>query len=153
MLFILFQVGNGHYALDAAQIAEVMPLVGITRIPQAPPGVAGVFDCGGVPMPVIDLSQLMVDRPAENRLSTRIIVVDYPDESGHMHRLGLIAERVTETIRLERTDFVEAGVASDGAPYLGPVATGARGLVQWVQVSKLLPGSVRDVLFRQPVGA
>ena len=153
MLLLLFQLGNDHYALDVAQIAEVMPLVGITRIPQAPPGVAGMFDCRGVPVPVIDLSQLMLGRPAQNRLSTRIIVVDYPDETGETRRLGLIAERATETMRRERADFVDAGVTSDGAPYLGPVAAGARGLVQWVEVSKLLPGSVRDVLFRQPVGS
>ena len=76
MLFLLFQLGNDHYALDVAQIAEVMPLVGITRIPQAPPGVAGMFDCRGVPVPVIDLSQLMLGRPAQSRLSTRIIVVE-----------------------------------------------------------------------------
>jgi chemotaxis-related protein WspB len=152
MLFLLFQLGNDHYALDVAQIAEVLPLVDITRIPQAPPGVAGMFDCRGVPVPVVDLSQLMLGRPAQHCLSTRIIVVDYPDETGARRRLGLIAERATETMRRERADFVDAGVTSDGASYLGSVAVGARGLVQWVEVSKLLPGSVRDVLFRQPVG-
>jgi chemotaxis-related protein WspB len=43
-------------------------------------------------------------------------------------------------------------VNSAGAPYLGPVITDARGLVQWVDVTKLLPETVRDVLFKQPVG-
>ncbi len=65
MLLLVFQLGNDHYALDAAQIAEVMPLVDITRIPQAPAGVAGMFDCRGVPVPVVDLSQLMLGRSAQ----------------------------------------------------------------------------------------
>ena len=151
MLLLLFHLGNDHYALDAAQVAEVLPLVGIRRIPQAPPGVAGIFDCRGVPVPVIDLSQLMLGRPVARCLSTRIIVVDYPDQSGGLRRLGLIAEQVTETMRREQTDFVDAGVNNEGASYLGPVAAGARGLVQWVEVSKLLPQSVQDVLFRQAV--
>jgi chemotaxis-related protein WspB len=43
-------------------------------------------------------------------------------------------------------------VNSAGAPYLGPVITDARGLVQRVDVTRLLPETVRDVLFKQPVG-
>ena len=152
MLFLLFQLGKELYALDAAQVTEVLPLVGIKQIPQTPPGVAGVFEYRGVLAPAIDLSQLALGRPAETRLSTRLIVVRYPGDNGETHPLGLIAEKATETMRREPADFVESGVNSDGAAYLGPVATDARGLVQWIDVRKLLPESVRDVLFRQPVG-
>ena len=152
MLFILFQLGKESYALDASQVHEVLPLVGIKPIPQAPPGVAGVFECRGVPVPAIDLSQLVLGRPAESRLSTRMIVVSYPGDDGESHLLGLIAEKATETMRREPADFIESGVNSAGAPYLGPVVTDARGLVQWVDVTKLLPATVRDVLFKQPVG-
>jgi chemotaxis-related protein WspB len=45
VLFFLFQLGEDRYALDALQIAEILPLVGVKRIPQAPTGVAGVIDC------------------------------------------------------------------------------------------------------------
>ena len=31
MLFLLFQLGEDRYALDAGQVVEVLPLVGITR--------------------------------------------------------------------------------------------------------------------------
>lgn len=151
MLLLLFQLGKNEYALDVTQIAEVVPLVDVTGIPQAPPGVAGMFDWHGAPVPLIDLSQLMLGRAAHDRLSTRIIVVNYPDDTGQTRRLGLIAEGATETMRRERADFVDAGVTSDGGSYLGPVARGSRGLVQWVEVSKLLSGPVRNVLFRQPV--
>jgi len=152
VLFIVFQLGKEYYALDAAQVDEVLPLVGIKPIPQAPPGVAGVFECRGVPVPAIDLSQLVLGRPAESRLSTRMIVVGYPGDDGETHLLGLIAEKATETMRREPADFVESGVNSAGAPYLGTVVPDARGLVQWVDVTKLLPETVRDVLFKQPVG-
>ena len=36
MLFLLFELGTDRYALDALQIAEVLPLVAIKRIPRAP---------------------------------------------------------------------------------------------------------------------
>ena len=152
MLFLLFQLGNEYYALDAGQIAEVLPLVTIKRIPQAPPGVAGVFEYRGAPVPAIDLSQLVLGRPAERRLSTRLIVVRYPGDNGEAHLLGLVAEKATEMTRREPADFVESGVNSAAAPYLGPVVTDARGLVQRVELSKLLPETVRDVLFKQPAG-
>jgi len=152
MLFILFQLGRDCYALDAAQVAEVLPLVRTKKIPRAPVGVAGVFTYHGAPVPVIDLSELALGRPSHARLSTRLLLVRYPDATGARRLLGLIAEKATETLRREPGDFVASGVRSDGAPYLGPVASDARGLIQWVEVEKLLPASVREVLFQPTVG-
>lgn len=151
MLFLLFQLGKDRYALDASQVAEVLPLVSFKEIPQSPPGVAGAFNFRGAPVPLIDLSQLTLNRPAQSRLSTRIILVHYPDGRGEKRLLGLIAEKVTETVRREAADFVASGVSNDAASYLGPVATDARGLIQWIEVNQLLPASVRELLFKRPV--
>jgi chemotaxis-related protein WspB len=148
VLFLLFQLGQDRYALDTSQVAEVLPLVAITPIPQAPAGVAGLFNYRGAPVPAIDLSQLTMGRPAESRLNTRIVLVHYPGGHGQSRLLGLIAEKVTETVRRDAVDFVASGVTTDRAPYLGPVATDARGLMQWIDVERLLPASVRDVLFK-----
>lgn len=153
MLFLLFQLGNDHYALDAGQVAEVLPLVSLKQIPLAPPAVAGVFDFRGEPVPVVDLSQLALGRPAHRRLSTRIILAHYSDAHGEPRLLGLIAEKVTETMRRDPSDFVTTGVDLDAAPYLGPVATDARGLIQRVDVDQLLTPPVRELLFSQPVAS
>jgi chemotaxis-related protein WspB len=150
MLFLLFQLGDDRYALEASQVAEVLPLVTIKHIPQAPPGIAGAFNYRGAPVPVIDLSELTVGRPSRARLSTRLILVNYCDETGAARVLGLIAERATETTRREPTDFVASGVEAGTASYLGPVATDERGLLQRIEVNQLLPSSVRDVLFQHP---
>ena len=150
MLFLLFELGHERYALDVRQVAEVLPLLAITPIPQSPAAVAGVMNFRGAPVPVIDVSQLTLGRPAERRLSTRIVLVHYPDTSGGMRLLGLIAERATQTLRREPADFVPSGVTSEGAPYLGPVAADAHGLLQWIDVTTLLPPAVRDVLFSPP---
>jgi chemotaxis-related protein WspB len=150
MLFLLLELAQDRYVLDARQVAEVLPLVTIKRLPQAPTCVAGILDYRGAPVPVIDVSQLMLGRPSERRLSTRIILVHYPDAGGQRRLLGLIAERATHTVRREETDFVASGVTNEDAPYLGPVATDARGLLQWLDARTLLPASVRDMLFRQP---
>src|SRR5215472_1275232 len=99
MLFLLFQVGSDRYALEARHVVEVVPLLSLQRIPQAPLGVAGVFNYRGQPVPAVDLSQLTLGKPAEQCLSTRIIIVNYPDRDGRTHLLGLIAERATEMFR------------------------------------------------------
>ncbi len=151
MLFLQFQLGQDHYALDASQVVEVLPLLAIKRIPQAPAGVAGAFNYRGKPVPVIDLSLLTLGRPARLQMSTRILIVRYPDDKGRDHLLGLIAEKATETLRRDTAAFTDSGVSSDNAPYLGPVASDANGLVQWITVRNLLPAAVRDVLFAQPL--
>ena len=148
MLFILFQIGQDHYALPASRIIEVLPLVHLKKIPQVRAGVAGVFNYRGSPVPVIDLNEMMIGLPAAQRLSTRTILIKYPFNSERHCTLGLIAENATRTLQRSPEDFSEAGVESENAPYLGRVTKDNGGLVQWVEVERLLKPEVRDLLFR-----
>ena len=148
MLFLLFQLGDDRFALDATGIVEVLPLVEITPVPLAPPGVAGLFDHRGTPVPAIDLSALALGRPARRLLSTRIVLVRYPDGTEGDHLLGLVAERATGTLRAEPDDFSASGIDNAATPYLGPVLADAHGLVQRVDAQGLLPTGLRDMLFR-----
>jgi chemotaxis-related protein WspB len=152
MLFLIFEMGDERYALDVRQIAEVLPLVGVKQIPRAPQGMMGLFNYRGAPVPVIDLSELTLGRPSARRLSTRIVLVHYPDEAGRTHLLGLVAERATQTARHEASDFVASGVTNPDAPYLGPVITGPGGVLQWIDVRPVLPPAFRDLLFNESTG-
>lgn len=147
MLFVLFQLGEDCFALDARQIEEVLPLVTLTRIPLAPAGVVGVFSYHGVPVPVIDLSELTLGRSAHKKLNTRLILVHFKGQDEVDHLLGLIAEKATETLRCEPEDFSHSGVSSQGAPFLGPVASVGGRLIQRVEIDQLLSASVSAALF------
>jgi chemotaxis-related protein WspB len=144
MLFLKFRIGGESYVLDATQIAEVLPLLQITRVPQAPDGVAGLINYRGRSVPVVDLSELILGEPARAHISTRLILVNYRE-----HLLGLIAEQATEMMRREAGSFADSGLASDAAPYLGPVTHDGGQLIRWIEVQKLLPAAVTSVLFRQ----
>jgi chemotaxis-related protein WspB len=144
MLFLKFRIGSESYALDTAEIAEVLPLLEITHVPQAPVGIAGLINYRGRSVPVVDLSELMSGEPSRPHISTRLILVHY---RGHL--LGLIAEHATETMRREAGSFADSGIASDAAPYLGPVTQDGVRLIRWIEVQKLLPATVSGVLFRQ----
>lgn len=150
MLFLIFELGADRYALDARQVAEVLPLVGITPVPHAPPAIAGIVNYRGAPVPVIDVSQLTRGRPASLRLSTRIVLVHYPAAAGQTRLLGLIAERATQTMRRDESDFVASGVTVEGASDFSLVATDARGLLQRLDVRTFLPASLHHMLFKQP---
>ncbi len=145
MLFIVFQLGEDRYALDARQLVEILPLMQVKRLPLAPAGVSGMLEYHGVALPVIDLTALTFGHPAAERISTRVLIV----ELANGRRLALVAERANELLQREPGDFAETGVAVDAAPYLGPVARDARGLVQWVRPEQLLTPEVRDALFHQ----
>ena len=79
-LFLVFRIGNERYALQAIEVAEVLPRLPLKPIPQAPHWVAGVFAYRGAVVPVIDLSALTFGRPAQARTSTRLVLVHYRPE-------------------------------------------------------------------------
>jgi chemotaxis-related protein WspB len=149
MLFLSFRIGKDRYAIDVAGISEVLPVIEIKALPRALAGIAGVMNYRGAPVPVVDLSSLMLGHLARPRLSTRIVVVQYSAGDGVPHHLGLIAEHATQTIRCDPADFTPSGVTNRDTPYLGPVIADAEGLIQRVEVSQLIPASIHDALFQQ----
>ncbi len=90
MLFLVFQLGTNRYAIEAAEVVEVLPLVNSKHIPRAPLGVAGVFDYHGTPVPLIDFTELAQGTPSRRWMSTRIILVNHRDKSGKVHLLGFL---------------------------------------------------------------
>lgn len=147
MLFLTFQLGHDRYALEANRVLEVLPLLSLKRLPQAPPGVAGIFNLRGRPVPALDLNQLTFGRAASERLATRIIVVQHTDAAGGKHPLGLIAEHVTQTMRQDAKDFVHPGVSLSAAPYLGPVLMDLQGPVQLLHTEFLISEPIRQLFF------
>lgn len=152
MLFLSFELNGDRYALDATEIAEVLPLAATKTIPGAPDWVSGILMHRGLPVPVIDVARLALGRAAHAWRSTRLVLVRYPFAAGpaapaRERLLGLIVERATQTIRIDRDAFHDSGIATPHARWLGPVANDADGVVQWVAVKHILDGAARTLLF------
>jgi len=146
MLFLIFQLGKDRYAIEADRVQEVLPLLELRRLPQAPRGIAGVFNLRGRPVPAIDLNELAFGHAARERLTTRIIVINHIDAHGNPQPLGLIAESVTQTLRREARDFLNSGVTLGTAPYLGPILMDGPGPIQWLHAEHLLSEPIRELL-------
>jgi chemotaxis-related protein WspB len=148
MLFLEFRLGSDRYAIEASQVIEVLPLVAVRPIPMAPAGLAGIFDYRGTPVPLIDLSALILGEPAQRFMSTRIFLVNYREP----RVLGLLAEQVTQTLNFSEQDFTTSGVTIADAPILGGVATDGGGFIRRLELGKLLTTSMKGVFAGELTG-
>lgn len=152
MLFLQFELDGDRYALDATRIAQVRAYALARPIPGTPAWIAGVIEHDGEPVPVVDVAQLALGRPARALRSTRLVLMRYrvgDDQAGEevTRLLGLIVEHATRTYRIDRDAFADSGVATPHARWLGPVASDAEGLVQWVDVAQMLDDDMKALLF------
>lgn len=147
MLYLLFELGKDLYALDVRQVVEVLPQVNSKNLPGAMPGMAGMFNYRGTAIPFFDLAQLNLGQPCSVRMSTRIIATTFRNDSGASYLIGLLAERVTETIRRAETDFKDIAVGGCGSRFVGPVLTEGNTMIQRVDIKDLLPRDLQAQMF------
>lgn len=156
MLVLTFRIGKYVYGLQAAKVAEVVPPTIYKELPRSPDYVKGIFDYRGTVTPVVDLSMLATDTPCKPLMSTRIIIVDLADLDPIAQRgekfLGLLAENITETIKIADKDFETSGVEIPDAPWLGKVAKVKDRMLQLLKPQKLLSEELRRVLFPKEDG-
>lgn len=152
MLILSVRVNEHTYAIPTRWIVEVVPLVHLRPVAQAPHYLSGVCNYRGRIAPVVDLGLLLNGEACQRRLSTRIVFVE--DPRGPSPLLGLIAEGVTETLEIPDIDL-ETGttVRVDATPYLGPLVQHEIGLVQLFDIGALLdPGrEVQHLLTAVPL--
>lgn len=138
MLFVLFQLGKERYALEAQRVVEVVPLLAVQKIPQSPPGVAGMFLYRGRHVPALDLCELTLGRAAAEHFSTRIIIINHSFTPGEEQLVGLITERTTETLQREPQDFLQPGLRVTTTSYLGPMLKDKAGVIHLLSPERLL---------------
>ncbi|WP_317619573.1 chemotaxis protein CheW [Ancylothrix sp. D3o] len=137
MLMLLFHIGKDLYAIDSKSVVEVIPRVPLRKIHHVPEYVAGLFNYRGAIVPVIDLCHLIRENPSKFSLSTRIIMVSYPLKNNTLQYLGLIAERITETLNVSKPNFVDSGIRVSEAPYLGRMMMNEKGIIQCIELEQL----------------
>ncbi len=152
MLMLLFQLGDSRYAVPAREVVEVAPLVELEPLPGTPEWVAGLFNYRGRHVPVLDLCRLIGTRKCSDRLTSRMILVDFPLSGGGRRTLGLLAEQVTETLPLDEEAFSGTGIALKDTPCIGEAAHTAQGLIHRLSVAELLPADVQARLYPAGTG-
>lgn len=147
MLLLTFQIGNERYAVRATEVIEILPLATIRKIPQAPNYISGVLDYRNQILPVIDLVELTESRPHKKVLSSRIIVMNYPLNDINAS-IGIIAEKVTDTIDIKDEELSSPNIKLPNADYLGDIHNESGEFIQLVEIKSILTKDVQDMLFQ-----
>lgn len=74
--FLTFRVGERAYALPTEDVAEVVRMPAMTRVPQSPDALLGIANLRGAVLPVVSLRGLHGDGPGTTGVATRAIVLE-----------------------------------------------------------------------------
>lgn len=128
--YMTFKLGDEHFALDVAQVREVLEVSQITRVPTAPDYMRGVVNVRGQATPVVDLRRRFGLPETADTVHTRIIIMELTLD-GEITVLGAVADSVHEVIEIEpaqidpppriaaqwRTEFIQ-GMGKRGDDFL-----------------------------------
>jgi len=148
MLLLVFHVKEDCYAIDSNSVREIVPLLKLHSISNAPDYVAGLFNYRGTSVPVIDLCQFLKNKHCNQYYNSRIIIVDYTTDSGSK-LLGLIAEKVTNVMQQDANEFKSSGIKLDSSPFLGKVLLNEKEVIQEIKLNKLLTNKLTALLFSE----
>ncbi len=98
--YITFKLGDELFAIDVAQVREVLELPLITRVPTAPAYMRGVVNVRGKAIPVVDLRSKFGLPATADTVNSRIVVMEL-ELDGDATVIGGIADSVHEVIELE----------------------------------------------------
>lgn len=98
--YITFKLGGEFFAIDVAQVREVLEISQITKVPAAPLHLRGVVNVRGQAIPVVDFRMSFGLTAVIPTVHTRIIVMEL-EIAGEPVVLGGIADSVHEVIELD----------------------------------------------------
>lgn len=148
MLMFLVYIGKERYAIESDLVVEVVPKVALKKMVHVPNYISGLLNYGGTPIPVVDLCQLIDNRPCDNCMHTRILLFKFPDANGHEYNIAFMGEKMTQTIDKERKDFIDSQVRMSETAYLDGILTEASGEIQFIDIWELFK-MIKGVLFEQ----
>lgn len=94
--FVVFRLHTHEYALPMSQTVEVLRMVALTPLPEAPAWLPGLINLRGRVIPVMELRARLGLQSRVPDLDTAILVMH---SDGHM--LGLITDAVIEILTLQ----------------------------------------------------
>jgi purine-binding chemotaxis protein CheW len=104
--YLTFRLGREEYGLPVLKVREIIKLLDITSVPQAPPHVKGVINLRGKVIPVVDLRLKFALPPQAYDEQTSIIVVEIAGLHGKI-MMGVIVEAVCEVLNIAADEIEE----------------------------------------------
>jgi purine-binding chemotaxis protein CheW len=133
---VVFRIEKSEYALPVGNVGEILRMVAIAPVPEAPEWLPGVINLRGKVIPVIDLRIRLGLPRQEVGLNTPIIVAEHEGQS-----VGLGADSVTEllTVPVDSVEPPDARVGSANA--VEAVARAGERLILIFDLDRVCAGS------------
>ncbi|TAK31151.1 MAG: chemotaxis protein CheW [Chloroflexota bacterium] len=98
---VSFSLDEEVFGIEILHVQEIIRMVGVTYVPNAPPFVKGVINLRGRIIPVIALRERLGFPPTEPTKHTRILVVELSSRV-----IGFVVDAVSEVLRVP-TETIE----------------------------------------------
>lgn len=135
---VTFTMGQEEFGVDILKVQEIIRMMEITKVPNAPHFVVGVINLRGKVIPIIDLRCRFGMPAQEPDNTTRIIVVELANKV-----VGFVVDSVSEVLRIS-SDTVEPGpslAAGEDSEYISGIGKLADRLLLLVDLDSLLSGN------------
>jgi purine-binding chemotaxis protein CheW len=136
--WLVFRLQTHDYALAIADVIEVLRMVALTPVPEAPAWLAGVVNLRGRVIPVIDLRRRLGLPPETPGLNTPIIVAQADGRP-----VGLIADSVSEVLTLGADAMERPDVLVGSGHAVAAMARAGDRLILVLDLPRLVAGLPR----------
>lgn len=93
---VIFNLGSEEYAIDISYAKEIIRIPNLTKIPNVPYFIEGVFNLRGTVITVIDLKKrFKVEESEERGIDKRLLILDFGDT-----KIGIIVDDISEVMRV-----------------------------------------------------
>jgi purine-binding chemotaxis protein CheW len=101
--YLTFSLAGEEYGIGILKVKEIIGMMTITPVPQAPDFVKGVINLRGKVIPVLDLRLHFSMEAGEYMERTCIIVVETAGTNGSVH-MGIVVDAVSEVLNVRQDD-------------------------------------------------
>ena len=105
--YLTFKLNEEVFAVDVAQVREILDYIKITKIPQTPEFMRGVINLRGSVVPVVDMNMKFGMNRTEKTVNTCIVVMEVTVEENTLV-IGALVDSVQEVFEIESENIEPA---------------------------------------------
>jgi purine-binding chemotaxis protein CheW len=125
-LYLSFELNETEYGIPILSVREIIGVLPITAVPEAPPAMLGVVNLRGKVIPVVDLRQRFGLPSVDPTAASCIIVVDL-ESGGSSRQCGVLVDRVADVVALSAVDIEPPPEMGEDRPARGLLGMGLIG--------------------------
>jgi purine-binding chemotaxis protein CheW len=108
--YLTFSLGREEYGIGILKIREIIGMMPVTSVPQAPRYVKGVVNLRGKVVPILDLRLRFGMEEAAHTEMTCIIVVEIEVGGENRVAVGIVVDSVSEVLNIKGEDIEDSPV-------------------------------------------